>query len=355
MLEVNDLKKKLDIVKQQAFKNINDVNDLYQLQTIKSEYLGKTSVINQVLKTVNELPHKFRIEIGQIVNKIKKEIDEHVTIKFNQIEKVLIDQKLKTTEIDLTLPGIDFKIGHQNPLLTTVDEIATIFKNLGYQVISGNEVENEDFNFNRLNIPPNHPARDMQDTFYLENNNQEVNRWLLRTHATNVTARILSTHNKNDKQQVSAVISLGNVYRKDDDDATHSHQFMQVDGFLVGPNITFTNLKWTLNHVCQQLFGLETKIRLRPSYFPFTEPSVEVDISCPMCNLQGCALCKNSCWIEILGSGMIHPHVFASAGLSATTTGFAFGFGIERIAMIKYAIDDIRLFYNNDFRFLKQF
>lgn len=354
MVEVNDLKKQLDIIRDKAFSNIEKIKNLIDLQATKVEYLGKNSLINDILKSFNHLSHKYRIEIGQLTNKLKNEITEKITLKFNEIEKRIIDKKLKESEIDLTLPGFNFSIGHRNPLLKTVDEIADIFKDLGYQIVSGNEVENEEYNFNRLNLLSNHPARAMQDTFYLDNNIKEVNRWLLRTHATNITARILSQQDKN-KQKTEAVISLGNVYRKDDDDTTHSHQFMQVDGFVVAPNITFANLKWTLNHFCQKMFGLETKTRLRPSYFPFTEPSVEVDVSCPMCNLQGCSLCKHTGWIEVLGAGMIHPNVFSAAGLSETTSGFAFGVGIERIAMIKYGIDDIRLFYNNDLRFLRQF
>lgn len=354
MLEVNDLKKNLEIIRQQAFKKIDEVTDLYGLQVLKSEYLGKNSNINDILRSLSKFPHNVRIEIGQVANKLKNEINDYIVNKFNEIEKKTINDRLKSSEIDLTLPGVDFNVGYINPLLKTVAEISDIFKNLGYQIISGNEVENEEYNFNRLNLPFDHPARDMQDTFYLENDNVQVNRWLLRTHATNMTARILSEQDKESKKTI-AIISLGNVYRKDDDDATHSHQFMQVDGFLVGPGITFVNLKWTLNYFCQQFFGINAKTRLRPSYFPFTEPSVEVDVSCPKCNTKGCPLCKYTGWIEVLGAGMIHPNVFTAAGLDKTAVGFAFGVGIERMTMIKYGIDDIRLFYNNDFRFLKQF
>ena len=354
MLDVNDLKKNLEIIRQQAFKKIDEVTYLHQLQVLKSEYLGKNSSINDILRSLSKFPHNVRIEIGQVVNKLKNEINEYILNKFNEIEKKNINDRLKTSEIDLTLPGVDFSLGYINPLLKTVSEISDIFKNLGYQIISGNEVENEEYNFNRLNLPFDHPARDMQDTFYLENNNKHVNRWLLRTHATNMTSRILSEQDKNSKK-TTAIISLGNVYRKDDDDATHSHQFMQVDGFLVGSGITFANLKWTLNYFCQQFFGNDAKTRLRPSYFPFTEPSVEVDVNCPKCSTQGCPLCKYTGWIEVLGAGMIHPNVFTAAGLDETAVGFAFGVGIERMTMIKYGIDDIRLFYNNDFRFLKQF
>lgn len=354
MLEVNDLKKRLEIIKQQAFDNIDEVTDLHDLQVLKSQYLGKNSDVNGILRSLDKFPHNFRIEIGQAVNKVKKEISEYIINKFNELEKKNINEQLKFSKVDLTLPGVDFSIGHINPLLKTVTEISDIFKNLGYQIISGNEVENEEYNFNRLNLPFDHPARDMQDTFYLENGTDKVNRWLLRTHATNMTARILSEQDK-DSKVTTAIISLGNVYRKDDDDVTHSHQFMQVDGFLVGPGITFANLKWTLNYFCQQFFGLETKTRLRPSYFPFTEPSVEVDVSCPKCNTQGCSLCKYTGWIEVLGAGMIHSNVFIAAGFDETAAGFAFGVGIERITMIKYGIDDIRLFYNNDLRFLNQF
>lgn len=354
MLEVNNLKKRLIVIKQQAVDNIDMATDLTRLQVIKSQYLGKNSDISGILKSLNQSPHNIRIEVGQLVNTLKTEINEYLINKFNEIEKKNINERLKSSEIDLTLPGIDFNFGSQNPLLKTVDEISTIFKNLGYQIINGNEVENEEYNFNRLNLPIDHPARDMQDTFYLENDSKQVNRWLLRTHATNMTARILSEQEK-DLKKTTAIISLGNVYRKDNDDVTHSHQFMQVDGFLVGPEITFANLKWTLNYFCQQFFGMETKIRLRPSYFPFTEPSVEVDVSCSKCNAVGCSLCKYTGWIEVLGAGIIHPNVFLAAGLDETASGFAFGVGIERMTMIKYGIDDIRLFYNNDLRFLKQF
>lgn len=355
MKDINKIKEHLKKISLAAKSDVKENSEVNFLHFLKSKYLGKKSAVSDVLKSLVNLDDKEKSEVGKLVNNFKMEIMDLINDKIIKLEHEKLEKQLKENKVDVTLPGIALQAGYRNPLFLVIDEITKIFKNLGYQIISGTEVENEEYNFNRLNLPENHPARAMQDTFYLNDPRKGKNRMLLRTHCTNMTARILSSVNKEVKEPL-AYISLGNVYRKDDDDATHSHQFMQIDAFLAGHGVTFANLKWTLEYFCQKMFGADSKIRLRPSYFPFTEPSAEVDVSCPICTGRGCSLCKHTGWIEILGAGMIHPNVFNACGIKdPTITGFAFGVGIERIAMIKYSIDDIRLFYNNDLRFLEQF
>lgn len=355
MKDISKIKEHLKKISASAKSDVNKNSEVTQLHFLKSKYLGKRSSFNDVLKSLSDFDSNDKAEIGKLVNNFKTEIMNLINEKIIKIEEDELEKQLKDSKIDLTFPGSSLAIGYRNPLFLVIEEITTIFKNLGYQIISGTEVDNEEYNFNRLNLPENHPARAMQDTFYLNDVHKGKNRMLLRTHCTNMTARILSATNGVIKDPL-AYISLGNVYRKDDDDATHSHQFMQMDAFLAGHDVTFANLKWTLEYFCQQLFGSNSQIRLRPSFFPFTEPSAEVDVTCPICLSKGCSLCKFTGWIEILGSGMIHPNVFRACGIKdSSITGFAFGVGIERIAMIKYSIDDIRLFYSNDLRFLKQF
>lgn len=355
MKDINKIKEHLKKISHAAKEDVKENSEVNFLHFLKSKYLGKKSAFSDVLKSLVNFDDEEKSELGKLVNSFKMEIMDLINEKIVKLEHEKLENQLKAAQIDVTLPGIGQQLGYRNPLFLVIEEITTIFKNLGYQVISGTEVDNEEYNFNRLNLPENHPARAMQDTFYINDPHKGKNRLLLRTHCTNMTARILSSA-KQELKEPLAYISLGNVYRKDDDDATHSHQFMQMDAFLAGHGVTFANLKWTLEYFCQKLFGEDSKIRLRPSYFPFTEPSAEVDVSCPICGGRGCSLCKHTGWIEILGAGMIHPNVFQACGIKdATITGFAFGVGIERIAMIKYSIDDIRLFYNNDLRFLKQF
>lgn len=355
MKDISKIKEHLTKISGLAKNDVKKNSEINHLHFLKSKYLGKKSEFNEVLKSLNDFDSNEKSKIGQLVNNFKTEIMNLINEKIIKIEHEVLEKQLKESQIDLTLPGVAFAVGYRNPLFLVIEEITTIFKNLGYQIISGTEVDNEEYNFNRLNLPENHPARAMQDTFYLNDFHKGKNRMLLRTHCTNMTARILSA-SKEEINEPLAYISLGNVYRKDDDDATHSHQFMQMDGFLVAHNVSFANLKWTLEYFCQKFFGPKTEIRLRPSYFPFTEPSAEVDVTCPICLNKGCSLCKYTGWIEILGAGMIHPNVFRACGIKdSSITGFAFGVGIERLAMIKYSIDDIRLFYNNDLRFLKQF
>lgn len=356
MKDTIKIKEQLNQIAHDAKVDVKKNFEISQLHFLKSKYLGKKSLFNEILKSLNDFDVQNKAEIGKLVNHFKNDIITLINEKIVKMEQEQVEKKLAANKIDLTLPGTAFWIGYRNPLFLIIDEISSIFKNLGYQIVSGTEVECEEYNFNRLNLPENHPARAMQDTFYINDSHKGKNRLLLRTHCTNMTAKILSEASEQELKDSLAYISLGNVYRKDDDDATHSHQFMQMDAFLVGHGVTFANLKWTLQYFCQQLFGSESQIRLRPSYFPFTEPSAEVDVTCPICITRGCALCKYTGWIEILGAGMIHPNVFSACNIKdENISGFAFGVGIERIAMIKYSIDDIRLFYTNDLRFLKQF
>ncbi|WP_342223741.1 phenylalanine--tRNA ligase subunit alpha [Spiroplasma endosymbiont of Asaphidion curtum] len=331
----------------QAKKEVNECQDLDLLQTLKIKYLGKKSQLDSLLGTMRNLKNEERIALGIIVNVFKKEIISLLETQETLLKQENLSLELKLETIDVSLPVNSFLIANRHPLNLIICEISEIFQQLGYEIVQGQEVDTDEYNFERLNLAKNHPAQEMQDSFYLDSN------YLLRTHCTNVTARYLEKYK--DSSLPLAIVSTGNVYRRDDDDATHSHQFMQIDGFLVAPNISFTNLKWTLNYLIKRLFKEESKMRLRPSYFPFTEPSVEVDVSCTKCAGVGCNICKHTGWLEILGAGMISPNVFIKNNLAASLQGFAFGIGIERIAMLKYGIEDIRHFYNNDYRFLKQF
>ncbi|AGM26272.1 phenylalanyl-tRNA synthetase subunit alpha [Spiroplasma syrphidicola EA-1] len=331
----------------QAKKAIASSTSLEQLNNLQVEYLGKKSVLNEFLKGMKDLPHEERLIVGQLANKIKGELTALWQATRKELELAELTAKLNEEKIDVTLPGFNINSAGRHPLMLVIEEITNVFNGLGYDVIFGPEVESDEFNFQKLNLPKDHPARDMQDTFYITEST------LLRTHCTNMTARMLSQ--MQDNEEVIAVISAGNTYRRDDDDATHSHQFMQIDGFLVAPNISFANLKWTIQYFCERMFGENAKTRLRPSFFPFTEPSVEVDVTCICCGGQGCSICKKTGWIEIMGAGMINPLVYEACGQSKDLTGFAFGIGIERIAMLKYGVDDIRRFYTNNIKFLEQF
>jgi phenylalanyl-tRNA synthetase alpha chain len=259
-----------------------------------------------------------------------------------------INRDLASEAIDVTLPGSQVAVGQSHVLTQIMEEIEDLFIGMGYQIIEGPEVEEDSYNFERMNLPKDHPARDMQDTFYITN---EI---LLRTHTSPVQARTMDKHDFS--KGPLKMISPGKVYRRDSDDATHSHQFHQMEGLVVAKDITMGDLKGTLEVFAKKLFGSEREIRLRPSYFPFTEPSVEVDVSCFKCNGKGCNVCKQTGWIEILGAGMVHPNVLEMSGIDATVySGYAFGLGPDRVAMLKYGIDDIRHFYQNDVRFLNQF
>lgn len=337
----------LSQLKTEGLKQIEESTSLSQLQQIRVHYLGKKGPIQEVMKQMKDLSPEERPAFGAQVNVLKQALEEAVEAKKALLEVQEMNASLEKEKIDITLDGYRPKIGNLHPLTLVQQELEDLFVGLGYTVAEGPEVEFDHYNFERANIPQDHPARDMQDTFYI--NAEE----LLRTHTTAIQTRELEKHAP--KVPVK-VICPGKVYRRDDDDATHSHQFTQIEGLVVGEGITLSDLKGTLEFMAKKMFGETRVIRFRPSYFQFTEPSVEVDVSCHICNGSGCSVCKGTGWIEILGAGMVHPNVLEMAGYPAKTySGFAFGAGIERIVMLKYGVDDIRHFYANDIRFLKTF
>lgn len=338
---------KLDELREEGLKKIAEAKDSKILQELRVSYLGKKGPIQEVMKMMKDLSKEERPKFGQQVNEIKELIANAIEEKKVEIEALEMNSKLESEKIDITLDGYKPNLGNIHPLNQIVQEMEDLFIGLGYSVEEGPEVELDLYNFERANIPKDHPARDMQDTFYID-----VER-LLRTHTTAIQMRVLE---KEAPKLPIKVICPGKVYRRDDDDATHSHQFTQVEGLVVGENIRLSDLKGTLEFVAKKMFGEKRVIRFRPSYFQFTEPSVEVDVSCHMCGGKGCPTCKGTGWIEILGAGMVHPNVLEMAGYDSTKcSGFAFGIGAERVAMLKYGVDDIRHFYTNDIRFIKTF
>ncbi|WP_339023083.1 phenylalanine--tRNA ligase subunit alpha [Spiroplasma endosymbiont of Crioceris asparagi] len=341
--------KELDEHLNNELKNSTNETSLDKLKT--SFLTSKDSKLNKLLEEMKSYPKEQKKEIGQMINRFKFGVLEKLEKHRQELADKKYKHRLESEKIDISIQGLKQNRGQKHPLNLVINEIEDIFIELGYDLVNGNEFETDEFCFQKLNLPIGHPARDMQDTFYIDKNT------VLRTHCTNMTARTLSklAEDKTEFNNV-AMISYGNVYRRDDDDATHSHQFMQMDGFLIGENISFANLKWTLEYMCKRLFNEKTTIRMRPSFFPFTEPSAEVDISCVACAGKGCNICKHSGFIEVLGAGMINKEVFALNGIDANKYQcLAFGIGIERIAMLKYGIKNIRDFYENDVRFLEQF
>lgn len=340
------MKEELEVLLEEAESNIDSCQNQTELNDKKAFYLGKSSPLNQIMKQMATLSVEAKKELGMKVNNFKKKVEDLVQARRIKIEEMQVEAKLKAETIDVTMPAYSFKEGSMHPLNKVIEEIEDIFVGLGYTVEVGPEVENDEYNFEMLNVPKGHPARDMQDSFYVTENT------LLRTQTSAVQVRtLLKMQGKPVK-----IICPGRVYRRDDDDATHSHQFMQIECLVVDENITMSDLKGTLQLLVEKMFGKSRKIRFRPSYFPFTEPSVEVDVSCFKCDGKGCPICKNSGWIEILGAGMVHPNVLRMAGYDPDRfRGFAFGIGVERVAMLRYGIDDIRNFYTNDVRFLHQF
>lgn len=343
-----DLKSKLEELFEQNQAKIKSLHDLDELNQTRVNLLGKKGPITEVLRGMKDLDATERPKVGAYANKIKDNLQDAIAERKAVLEQAVIDQKLKQETIDVTLPGDEVKAGTPHILTQIMDDIEEFFIGQGYQVIDGPEVEEDHYNFEMLNIPKNHPARDMQDTFYMGND------LLMRSQTSPVQARTLEVHDFS--KGPLKMISPGRVYRRDTDDATHSHQFHQVEGLVIDKHITMADLKGTLLAVAQHVFGIDRTIRLRPSYFPFTEPSVEVDVSCFRCGGKGCAICKYSGWIEVLGAGMVHPNVLTNAGVDPKVYGgFAFGLGPDRFAMLKYGIDDIRSFYQGDQRFLSQF
>ena len=334
-------------IREAGLEKITACESLAALQQLRVLYLGKKGPIQDLMKSMKDLPKEERPAFGQQVNALKQMLAEAIEEKKTVLEKQETAARLEKEKIDITLGGRKANVGNIHPLQLVQREIEDLFIGLGYSVEEGPEVELDFYNFERANIPKDHPARDMQDTFYIDVEH------LLRTHTTAIQMRVLE---KDAPRTPVKVICPGKVYRRDDDDATHSHQFTQVEGLVVGENIRLSDLKGTLEFVAKRMFGEKRVIRFRPSYFQFTEPSVEVDVSCHMCGGKGCPTCKGTGWIEILGAGMVHPNVLRMAGYDPEkVSGFAFGIGAERVAMLKYGIDDIRHFYTNDIRFLKTF
>ena len=343
-----DLKDNLQLLSKEAVEKIEAASDLKELDQVRVAYLGKKGPITEISKGMKTVSAEERPILGALVNEVRNEITSQLEAKKARLEMEKINRDLENEAIDVTLPGNSVAVGQSHVLTQIMEEIEDLFIGMGYQIIEGPEVEEDSYNFERMNLPKDHPARDMQDTFYITN---EI---LLRTHTSPVQARTMDKHDFT--KGPLKMISPGKVYRRDSDDATHSHQFHQMEGLVVAKDITMGDLKGTLEVFAKKLFGSEREIRLRPSYFPFTEPSVEVDVSCFKCNGKGCNVCKQTGWIEILGAGMVHPNVLEMSGIDATVySGYAFGLGPDRVAMLKYGIDDIRHFYQNDVRFLNQF
>lgn len=326
---------------------IDACTDIESLTLIRNEVLSKKGTISRLMAKMGGLSADARPAYGKQVNDLKLRLEQAIHAKRSLLLKADLEKKLIAEKLDITRPASAVAKGTMHPLIRVQRQIEEIFRSMGYTVMEGSEVEEDLYNFERANIPQDHPAREMQDTFYISES------LLLRTHTTAIQTRALEA---NAPQIPVKVICPGKTYRKDADDATHSHQFVQIEGLVVGEGVTFSDLKGTLELMARALFGGDRKVRFRPSYFQFTEPSAEVDVSCPFCDGQGCSVCKQSGWIEILGSGMVHPEVLKMAGYDPEQVrGFAFGLGVERVAMLKYGIDDIRLFYQNDLRFLTQF
>ena len=345
------MKDKLQAIREEALKQIRESNRLDKLNEVRVSFLGKKGELTAVLKGMKNVDPKERPLVGQMVNETREAIEKFLEETKKKLEEKAREEKMKEEIIDVTLPAKKINVGHRHPNTIALEEVERIFIGMGYEVVEGPEIEYDLYNFEKLNIPANHPAKDEQDTFYI---NKDI---VLRTQTSPVQARIM----EQGKLPIR-MIAPGRVFRSDEVDATHSPSFHQIEGLVVDKNITFSDLKGTLEEFAKQLFGPETRTKFRPHHFPFTEPSAEVDVSCFKCGGSGeieghsCRFCKGSGWIEILGCGMVHPHVFEMCGIDPEEyTGFAFGVGLERIALLKYEIDDMRELYKNDIRFLKQF
>ncbi len=334
----------LEEIKSSALGEISSCKDLHELQQVKAKYLGKKGLVSQALKRIKEIPPEERRDYGKRVNALKELIEEEIKKKEEEIRRKELEEKLLREWQDLTLP-LENTIGSVHPITLTLERIVEIFRGMGFSVEQGPEIELEDYNFDKLNIPKDHPARDMQDTFYI---NKEG--YLLRTHTSPVQIRTMLS-----QKPPIQMIAPGRVYRRDDD-PTHSPVFHQVEGLVVDENISFPHMKFVIEEFLREFFQKDVPVRFRASYFPFTEPSAEVDIGCVICNQKGCRVCKNTGWLEVMGCGMVHPAVLENCRVDTEIyQGFAFGMGVERLAMLLFRIDNIKLFYENDIRFLRQF
>lgn len=344
------LKEQLQAIQQKAIERLEQAKETQAVEDIRIKYLGKKGNVTQVLKGMKDLSPEERPIVGKLANDVRDTIQAKISERKAVLHQEALNKQLEEETIDVTLPGTSHSVAQTHIILQVIEEIEDLFLGMGYKIVEGNEVETEHYNFERINVPKHHPARDMQDTFYIDES------YLLRTQTSGTQPRTLEQHNFDEGPL--KMISPGKVYRRDTDDATHSHQFHQIEGLVIDKDIAMTDLKGTLEEVAKAMFGDKHDIRLRPSYFPFTEPSVEVDVTCFKCqgSDEHCSVCKNTGWIEILGAGMVHPHVLEMSGVDPTVYGgFAFGLGPDRIAMLKHEIDDIRHFYTNDQRFLSQF
>ena len=340
-MNIEDIKKEIE-------KDLESVKDLKELNELHIKYLSKKGIITELNSKIKDVPNDKKKEFGMEVNSLRTYFNEKYNALKEKLETDELNKKLESESIDISLPSTKVSIGSPNILEKLIEEVEEIFMSMGYDVVDGPEVEEDKYNFEMLNIPKGHPARDAQDTFYIEG--EEI---LLRSQTSPVQVRTML---KAEGKKPVRVICPGKTYRRDDDDATHSHQFMQIEGLLVDKDISLSDLKGTFEVVFKKLFGDSVEVRLRPSYYPFTEPSVEADISCFNCKGEGCNICKHTGWITIVGAGMVHPDVLRMGGFDPSVwSGFAFGFGAERVAMLKYGINDIRVFYNTDLREVNNF
>ncbi len=339
------MKEKLEKIRNEVLAQIQESESLEKLNDVRVLALGKKGLLTELLKGMKEVDPKDRPKVGQMVNEVRAQIEKALESEKQKLEAAVREARLKSEVIDVTLPAAKNKVGHRHPNTIALEEVERIFVGMGYEVVEGPEIEKDYYNFEALNIPKDHPARDEQDTFYV---NEEI---VLRTQTSPVQVRTM----EKGKLPIR-MIAPGRVFRSDEVDATHSPSFHQIEGLVIDRHITFADLKGTLAQFARELFGEGTKVKFRPHHFPFTEPSAEVDVSCFKCGGKGCRFCKGSGWIEILGCGMVHPRVLSMSGIDPEEySGFAFGVGLERIALLKYEIDDMRLLYENDERFLKQF
>ena len=339
------MKEKLAKIREEILKQIDASENLDKLNEVRVSALGKNGALTELLKSMKEVAPQDRPKVGQMVNEVRAEIETALETEKAKLEDRVMEARLKNEVIDVTLPAKKNSVGHRHPNTIALEEVERIFVGMGYEVVRGPEVEKDYYNFEALNIPKDHPARDEQDTFYI---NEEI---VLRTQTSPVQVRTM----EQGKLPIR-MIAPGRVFRSDEVDATHSPSFHQIEGLVIDKNITFADLKGTLAEFAKELFGEDTTVKFRPHHFPFTEPSAEVDVSCFKCGGKGCRFCKGSGWIEILGCGMVHPKVLKMCNIDPEEySGFAFGVGLERIALLKYEIDDMRLLYENDIRFLKQF
>lgn len=349
----------LEKIKEEAKEAIGNAKDSVSLRVLEIKYLGRQGGLTGFLRSLKDVPVEERKKLGAKANELKEELEKVFAEKFKIFKKRELEEKLSKERIDITAPGRRIPKGHLHPITLVRREVEGIFKKMGFSVVTGPEIELEWYNFDSLNLPKYHPARDMQDTLWLDEKlvaiqkrgEQILSRLLMRTQVTSIQVRFMEKNNP-----PFTIVMPGNVFRREASDASHESQFFQMDGLAVGPDASLANLKWVMETAMKKLFGNDIKTRLRPSYFPFTEPSVEMDMECLVCRGKGCPVCKRTGWIEVLPGGMVNPKVFEAAGYNPREVqGYAFDFGIDRIAMMKYGIPDIRLFRSQDLRFINQF